>query len=93
MIVQKGKALNAAFLVFFFLVISFANFFHTERTPFENDGCPACNLVKSTQATSQIHFFLLAEPVLLETLAIIKSFHYSHIGVEEGSSRSPPQVG
>lgn len=89
----KGKLLNVAFLVFFFLTLSFANFFHTEKTPFEKDGCPACQLLKSTQATSQIHFFSLAMPVLLETLPAIEFFHYSHIPVLPRSSRSPPQVG
>lgn len=89
----KGKVLNVAFLVFFLLTLSFANFFHTEKTPFEKDGCPACHLLKSTQATSQIHFFHFAEPVLLETLPVIEFFHYSHIAVLQRSSRSPPQVG
>jgi hypothetical protein len=92
MIDQKKKASNLVILIFFFLTISFANFFHTEKTLFDNDDCPACRLLKSTQATSQIHFFHFAQPALLEILQIIELFNYSYIFVLYPSSRSPPQA-
>jgi hypothetical protein len=90
---RKKRNVNLGILIFFLLSISFANFFHTEKSPLENDHCPACNLLKSTQATTQIHFFYMAELRLLEILPIIESFHYSHITIIQRSSRSPPQVG
>lgn len=93
MIGRKGKILNLLILVFFLSTISFANFFHTEKTPFDNENCPACQLLKSTQATGEIHFFHLAEPALLEILPVIESPHYAYILVLHPSSRSPPQVG
>ena len=92
MIDQKKKIFNLVILIFFLLTTSFVNFFHTEKTLFENDGCPACNLLKSTQATSQIHFFHFAEPGLLEILQVVESSNYSYIFVLYPSSRSPPQV-
>lgn len=90
---QKRNIIHFGILLFFLLSIAFANFFHTEKSPFENDRCPACNLLKFTQATSQIHFFHLAKPIRLETLPVIEFSHYSHIAVFQRSARSPPQVG
>lgn len=80
-----------AILISFLLTTSFANFFHTEKNLFDNDQCPACNLQKSTKATTQIHFFHFAELALLEILQIIETFNYSYILVFHPSSRSPPQ--
>lgn len=91
MIDQKKKIFNLAVFIFFLLITSFANFFHTEKSLFDNDQCPACNLQKSTKVTTQIHFFHFAEPVLLEILQIVEAFNYSYIFVLHPSSRSPPQ--
>ena len=92
MIGQNRKIFNLVILIFFLLTISFANFFHTEKTLFDDDGCPACQLLKSTQATSQIQFFYLAEPALLEILQVFELFNYSYIFILNPTSRSPPQA-
>jgi hypothetical protein len=92
MMSRKKLILHLTVLVFFVLTVSFANFFHTEKGPVESDQCPACNLLKSTQATSQIHFFHLPSPTFLEILQIEESFDYLYIFVIHPSSRAPPQV-
>jgi len=92
MVNQKKRIFNLVILIFFLLITSFANFFHTEETPFESDQCPACNLQKSTQATSHIHFFHLPLPVFLEILEIEESSDYIFTFIFYSSSRAPPLV-
>lgn len=92
MLDRKKRIFSLGILFLFVLIISFANFFHTEKTPFENDQCPACNLQKSTQATSHIHFFHLPSPTFLEILQIIEYSYYSSIFIFHSSSRAPPQL-
>jgi hypothetical protein len=92
MIDRKKQIFNLVILFIFVLIVSFANFFHTEKTPFENDQCPACNLQKSIQATNHINFFYLPSPTFLEILPIIEYSYYSSILIFHTSSRAPPQV-
>jgi hypothetical protein len=89
---QKKQILHLVVLLFFVLIVSSANFFHTEKGPVESNQCPACNLLKSTKATSHIHFFYLPSPTLLETLQIEDSFDYIYTTIFHPSSRAPPQV-
>ena len=90
MVSRTKRIFNLVILFVFVLVISFANFFHTEKGPFESDQCPACNLLKSTQATSQIHFFHLPLPAFLEILQIEESSNDISTLVFLPSSRAPP---
>jgi hypothetical protein len=92
MVNQKKQIFHLVVLLFFVLVVSSANFFHTEKGPVESEQCPACNLLKSTQATSHIHFFHLPSPAFLEILQIEESFDYLYTFIFRPSSRAPPQV-
>lgn len=92
MLNQKKQIFNLGILLFFFVIVSFANFFHTEKSPFEDDKCPACNLQKCTRATSHINFFHLPLPTFLEILQIEESSNYIYTFIFHSSSRDPPQV-
>jgi hypothetical protein len=92
MISRKKEIFHLVILLFFVLIVSSVNFFHTEKGPVESDQCPACNLLKSTQASSQIHFFHLPLPTFLEILQIEESFDYIYTLIFHPSSRAPPQV-
>jgi len=92
MLDRKKQIFNLSILFLFVLIVSFANFFHTEKTLFEDKQCPACNLQKSTQATGHIHFFHLPLPTSFEILQIEESPDYIYIFIFHSSSRAPPQA-
>jgi len=89
---RNKRLFNLAFLLVFFSITLFINFFHTEKTVARDDNCPACHFLNSTFATSQIHFFHLPP---LSSLGIYKPFYffnYTFLFIIEPTSRSPPQI-
>ncbi|PMP95530.1 MAG: hypothetical protein C0168_05530 [Candidatus Aminicenantes bacterium] len=92
MLSRKRKIFNLIFPVVFFLVISTANFFHTKRTPYEDQKCPVCNLQHSTQGIELINVF---QPPIPEFTGFIKTEN-QHLPIINlnlpTNSRDPPVV-
>jgi hypothetical protein len=89
---RNKKLFNLAFLLVFFSITLFINFFHTEKTFARDDNCPACHFLNSAFATSQIHFFHLPPLPSLGIYKTYNSFDYSFLSIIEPTSRSPPQI-
>jgi hypothetical protein len=88
---KKESSLQIAFLVVFFVVTLLINFFHTEKTVFHKDNCPACNFLNSTYATGQISFFQIPELFFIDIIKISLSFHLKETFLVFSCVRSPPQ--
>jgi len=87
---RKKNIFGLAFPVFFFLVISSFNFFHTEKTPFEDQKCPACNLQHSTKAIELLNAY---QPPLPEFSGFSPSEIIPFVIIDfnhQINSRSPP---
>ncbi len=89
---RNKKLFNLAFLLVFFSITLFINFFHTEKTIARDDNCPACHFLSSAFATSQIHFFHLPPLSPLGIYKTFYSFDYASLFIIEPTSRSPPQI-
>jgi protein-disulfide isomerase len=89
MLDRKKKLLRLAFPIFFFLVISSANFLHSEKSLFEDQKCPACRLQHSTQGLELINVFVPPAPEFAGFLAPDKN-HLYIIGFELCSSSRDP---
>lgn len=90
MVKRRYLALKIAFPLFFFLVISSYNFFHTEKTPFEDQKCPACNFQHSIQG---IELIILAEPPApIQTYLIepTTTYHFTSNFINFSNLRAPP---
>lgn len=81
---------SIVFLIIFLSTTLFINYFHTETCLHTNNTCPACHFQSSTQATSQINFFLLPQLALLEILKTVEVFQYDYLICVEPNSRAPP---
>jgi hypothetical protein len=57
-----------------------------------SNNCPACQFLNSTFTTSQINFFHLPLPSISGILKTFESFNYTHIFINDPSSRSPPEI-
>jgi hypothetical protein len=88
---KKESFLLIAFLVVFFAVSLLINFFHTEKTIFHKDNCPACNFLNSTFATGQINFFQIPELFFIDIIKTSLSFHLKETFLISSCGRSPPQ--
>jgi hypothetical protein len=87
---RRKKVFSLALTIFFFLVVSCANLFHTEKTPFEDQKCPACNLQHSTQGIEFINVFHPPAPDFAGFLEKETNASYI-INFNQGpSSRDPP---
>jgi hypothetical protein len=89
---KSQSAFNIIFLTLFLFLTLFINFLHTEDSLQTNNNCPACHFQNSTQATSQINFFLLPQLALLEILKTFEVFQYDYLICVEPNSRAPPQA-
>jgi hypothetical protein len=76
--------------VFLFLFISSANFFHTEKTPVEDEKCPACRLEKSTCSIEYVNALLPQIPEFNSYLQIENDHKYISILKPLTFSRDPP---
>jgi hypothetical protein len=76
--------------VFLFLFISSANFFHMEKTPVEDEKCPACRLERSTCSIEYVYAPLPQIPEFNSYLQIEDNHKYIFIFNTLTASRDPP---
>ncbi len=92
MIKRKKKLFNLLFLFLFLAVTLFINFFHTEKTPKDDQYCPACRFQHSSLASNTINFFNLPQLLFLEILKSLESSSCLQIFSIDLAPRGPPQV-
>jgi hypothetical protein len=87
---RKKRLSHLLFLFVFLSAILFTNFLHIEKTPRDNNLCPACHFQVSSAATSTINFFHVPQLCFLEVLKTLETVRYRRVFSLDVSPRGPP---
>jgi hypothetical protein len=86
------RAIRLTVALLFFLIIVFVHFFHTEKGPFPDPFCPACQLQHSALSAALIIFVLLPLLAILLLVNPASGPKYESQFARIVPSRAPPVI-
>jgi hypothetical protein len=89
---RNSRLVRLGITLIFFLIVSFIHFTHTEKGPWSDIHCPACQLQFSFVSAALIIFLLLPLLIIQLFLVPISKPEYESQVAPMISSRAPPAI-